>query len=243
MLSMKIEKVENLSTRERWRTLNKDINLVESVDSRYQNIAVTYANGQFSIFGNGQYIAAFPDDYRSASFAHLVASEHPNPKKVLLIGGGVGGFIREILKHPITLLHYVALDPKLISVVRKHLPPMDKEALRDERVKIFYVDGRHFVKNCLDKYDIIVVNVPDPSTAMLNRFYTIDFFQEAENILKKEGVLVTGVSSAPNYIYNLILWDIYSGDRGEASLLRVLRCAGLLWRLSGSHYTNPRTGD
>lgn len=200
MFSTKIEIVNDFTIQKRWNILNKGLNLVESVDSRYQNIAVIYGDGQFNIFGNGQYITAFPDDYRSANFAHLVVSEHPNPQKVLLIGGGVGGVLTEMLKHPIHTLHYVELDPKLISVIRKYLLPGDKEALRDKRVKVFYTDGRHFVKSSQEKYDMIVLNLPDPSTAMLNRFYTTDFFREAKRTLKKDGVLVTGVSSAVNYI-------------------------------------------
>ena len=50
------------------------------------------------------------------------------------------------------------------------------------------------------KYDLIFVNIPDPSTAFLNRFYTLQFFQEGNNILKKDGVLAIGVSSAVNYL-------------------------------------------
>ncbi|MFH1624772.1 MAG: fused MFS/spermidine synthase [Pseudomonadota bacterium] len=216
LVSTNIERINNSSVQSRWRTLNKGIELIESTDSRYQNVSVTYRDGQFSIFGNGQFITDFPDEYRSATFAHLILSEHPHPEEVLLIGGGAGGVIREMLKHPISVLHYVELDPQLISMVRKYLPAEDKEALRDKRVNVFYTDGRYFVKKSQKKYDVIVLNVPDPLTAMLNRFYTSDFFREARRILKKDGVLVTGVSSAPNYIGEEI--GDYSGSVYHALL-------------------------
>ncbi|MDY6854029.1 MAG: hypothetical protein SWO11_04875 [Thermodesulfobacteriota bacterium] len=180
--------------------LNTDIDLLESVDSRYQNISVAYRDGQFCIYGNGQYITSFPKEYRSAGFGHLVLLEHPCPKEVLLIGGGLSGVIREMLKHPITELHYVELDPKLLEIIKKYLPLKDKEALVDERVRVFNTDGRHFIKESKYTYDIIVLNLPDPSTALVNRFYTTDFFKEAVRILNKDGVFVTGVSSASNYI-------------------------------------------
>jgi spermidine synthase len=197
---IKVDEMNNSSIHKRWSALNKDIDLLESADSRYQNISVAYKDGQFCIFGNGQYITSFPEEYRSSAFAHLVLLEHPCPKEVLLVGGGVSGVIREMLKHPITELHYVELDPKLIRIIKKYLPLKDKEALIDERVRVFYTDGRHFIKESQNKYDMIVLNLPDPSTALVNRFYTIDFFKEALRILKKDGVFVTGISSAANYI-------------------------------------------
>ncbi len=200
LMVIKVDEMNNSSIHKRWSALNKDIDLLESADSRYQNISVAYKDGQFCIFGNGQYITSFPEEYRSSAFAHLVLLEHPCPKEVLLVGGGVSGVIREMLKHPITELHYVELDPKLIRIIKKYLPLKDKEALIDERVRVFYTDGRHFIKESQNKYDMIVLNLPDPSTALVNRFYTIDFFKEALRILKKDGVFVTGISSAANYI-------------------------------------------
>ncbi|MFQ5787606.1 MAG: hypothetical protein ACE5H1_06450, partial [Thermodesulfobacteriota bacterium] len=115
---------------------------------------------------------------------------------------GMGGLIREMLKHSIDELHYIELDPVLIELTRKYLPPDEIKALTDKRVKIFHVDGRYFVKRAgtEGKYDLIFVNVPDPSTAFLNRFYTLEFFQETNDILEKEGILATGVSSAVNYL-------------------------------------------
>ena len=200
LIRMKIDGINNASIHKRWGALNKDIELMESADSRYQNISVAYKDGQFSLFGNGQHITSFPKEYRSAAFAHLVLLEHPRPKEVLLVGGGPSGVIREMLKHPITELHYVELDPKLIGIMKKYLSLKDKEALGDERVRVFYADGRHFIKESQNTYDMIVLNLPDPSTALVNRFYTTDFFKEALRALKKDGVFVTGVSSASNYI-------------------------------------------
>ncbi|MDY7031314.1 MAG: fused MFS/spermidine synthase [Thermodesulfobacteriota bacterium] len=200
LFSMKIEKIEAFSVEKRWNAFHRGLKLLESIDSRYQNLTVGYGNGQYNFYGNGQYITSSPDAYRSATFAHFVLSEHPHPDKVLLIGGGAGGVIKEMLKHHISVLHYVELDPQLIRVIKRNLPPEDKSAFGDERVKIFSADGRYFVKKSPEKYDMIIVNLPDPSTAMLNRFYTVDFFKEAKMILKKDGVFVTGVSSTVNYI-------------------------------------------
>jgi spermidine synthase len=202
LVSGVVNKIDNYFINVRWESSNPDITLLESIDSRYENIVIGVRDDQYSVFGNGQYNFTFPDDYENSQIAHLVMTQHPAPKRVLLIGGGMGGLIREMLEHPIDELHYIELDPVLIESTRKYLPPKEIEALSDKRVKIFHVDGRYFVKRAgaAGKYDLIFVNIPDPSTAFLNRFYTLEFFQEVNDILDKEGVFATGVSSAVNYL-------------------------------------------
>jgi len=192
--------IENVTIHQRWKTINPQMKLLESADSPYQNIVVAKIADQYNIYGNGQYLASFPNPFQTATQAHFILSQHPHPEKVLLIGGGIGGMVREILKHPVKTLHYVELDAKLIQIARKYLPQEDEKAFSAPGVKIFLSDGRYFVKKCRDKYDVIIIHLPDPSTAMLNRFYTLDFFQETARILKPDGLLVTGVSSAVNYI-------------------------------------------
>jgi spermidine synthase len=94
------------------------------------------------------------------------------------------------------------LDPALTESIKKYLPPEEKEALSDKRVKIFHADGRYYVKRAKaeKKYDLIFVNIPDPSTAFLNRFYTVQFFQEGNDILADNGVFAIDISSAVNYM-------------------------------------------
>jgi len=197
-----VTRVDNYFVNVRWRYSNPDIKLLESIDSRYENIVIGVRDDQYSVFGNGQYNFAFPDDYENSQIAHLVMTQHPAPERVLLIGGGMGGLIREMLKHPVDELDYIELDPVLIESTKKYLPPDEIKALSDKRVKIFHVDGRYFVKRAKaeKKYDLIFVNIPDPSTAFLNRFYTLEFFQEGNGILEKNGVFAIGISSAVNYL-------------------------------------------
>ncbi|GAX62826.1 spermidine synthase [Candidatus Scalindua japonica] len=106
-----------------------------------------------------------------------------------------------MLKHPIDELDYIELDPALIESTKKYLPSEEKEVLSDKRVKIIHADGRYYVKRTSGrkKYDLIFVNVPDPSTAFLNRFYTVQFFQEGIDILADNGVFAIEISSAVNY--------------------------------------------
>ncbi|MFN3467582.1 MAG: spermidine synthase, partial [Candidatus Brocadiales bacterium] len=215
IVSGDISSVEDFFVRKRWESLNPGIELVASADTRYQNIVLgwqgsprlTKETGQYSVYCSGQHVFSFPNPYEYGPIAHLVLLEHPAPRKVLLIGGGVGGLLSEMLKHPLEEVHYVELDPKLLGITRAYLPQGERQALEDARVKVFYLDGRHFVKQGgratpdrgRYKYDIILINMPDPSTASLNRFYTLEFFREVKALLNPQGVLVTSVSSAVAY--------------------------------------------
>lgn len=206
IISGDIKWVEAFFVAKRWESFNPDIQLVESVDSKYQNIVIGKEQDQYSVYSNGQYAFAFPNIYEYGPVAHLVLSEHPSPRRVLLIGGGIGGLVSEMLKYPLEVLHYIELDPRLLEVTQKYLSEEDRAALADERVRIFPVDGRYFVKRARGryKYDVVFVNVPDPSTAALNRFYTLEFFQEVRHLLEHDGVLVTLISSAVVYIGEVV---------------------------------------
>lgn len=187
----------------RWQTFNPAEELMESVDSRYENLVISRIQDQYQLYGNGQIVASFPNDYTYEPLAHFFLTEHPDPQRILLIGGGSEGFLSHILKHPsVRELHYVQIDSKMIELTAKYLPETDKKLISertDPRLFIHYSDGRYFVKHTSDKFDLIIINVSDPSTALVNRFYTIDFFRESQGILRAGGVVVTSASSAVNY--------------------------------------------
>ncbi|KPJ59958.1 MAG: hypothetical protein AMJ42_01655, partial [Deltaproteobacteria bacterium DG_8] len=200
LISGNIAQLDDFLIKKRWEAYHNQLEMISSMDSLYENIVVAIKEDQYSLFSNGQYILSFPDPYQYAVFTHLILTQHPYPQKILLVGGGIAGIIQEILKYPITLLHHVELDPKLIEACLPFLPSEDRRALEDERVEVFYTDGRYYIKNTKEKYDLVILNLPDPSTAMLNRFYTFEFFEEVKKRLNDGGVMVTGITSAVNYI-------------------------------------------
>ncbi len=208
--------LQKYSVQKRWASFKQQEELKTSVDSRYQNIAVGYEKGQYSIYGNGLWVYSFPDEYSFAALAHLSLSEHPNPKSVLLIGGGEGGLIREILKHPVQKLAYVELYPALIRTVGRFLSEEDRKALKDSRVTLHVQDGRYFVKHTVIQFDVVLINLPDPDTAMLNRYYTLDFFEEVKGALKPGGMVSLRLTSTENFAGD----DIVSYGR---SIYRTLR--------------------
>ena len=196
---------EQKSIEKRWKGLAGPIPLVLSIDSIYQNIVIAKQKEQYSLYGNGTYISSFPNFVLYAPIAHLIMSEHPNPKDILIIGEGLEGMVSEILKYPISHLDLVALDSRLISSIIPYLPKESKKSLHDKRFSIHLMDGRYFVKRTKKRYDIVILNLPDPSTALINRYYTVEFYQEIKRILNKGGVITTRVSSSPNYLAGAVI--------------------------------------
>ncbi len=195
-------RLDKFSLNQRWHGFAPNVELVETIDSRYQNLALGQIGNQYNLYTNGQFTTSFPDEYTYAPLAHLWMVEHPNPQKVLLIGGGLEGLIKEILRHPVRQLHYVQLDPAIIDLVLDHLPPEDQQLIKGEtnkRLFIHYQDGRYFVKHTSEQFDLVLINLADPATAMINRFYTQDFFHEVKRILKPNGAIITRANSAVNY--------------------------------------------
>jgi spermidine synthase len=191
----KVDELRNYSLNRQWRSYE----LLTSQNSVYGNIAVTRRRNLFSVFTNGLYEFSVPDRFTSEMDAHFPLLEHPAPRRVLLIGGGSSGQLREVLKHPVEHVDYVELDPLVIELAKKYLPP--NKALADARVKVITnMDGRLFIKRARDSYDVIIINLPEPHTAQVNRFYTEEFYREAKKALAAKGILSFRLASNPNYI-------------------------------------------
>lgn len=177
------------------------VEVLASQDSIYGNLTAVNDKGQYSLFTNGLLAFSYPDRLSAEEIVHFPLLSHPRPQRVLLIGGGVGGTISEILKHPgIIRVDYVELDPLIITMGKQVLPRAAWEALNDERVSIAHIDGRRFISQSSDTYDLILVNLPQPHNAQLNRFYTVEFFEAARRILSADGIICTSFTSSENYI-------------------------------------------
>ena len=175
--------------------------LVASKDTIYGNISVITEGPQVSFLENGVWAFTSPDPQTAEEAIHFALLEHPQPRELLLIGGGIGGLISEALKHP-SLRHvdYVELDPNLVSMGRAYLPPQATLSLADPRVEIITLDGRRFVRQVRRHYDVVILHLPDPTTAQLNRYYTEEFFAEVAAILHERGVFSLSVQSSENVI-------------------------------------------
>jgi spermidine synthase len=175
--------------------------LLESRDSIYGNLAVTETGEIRSLYENGVILANAPDEAAAEESVHYALLEHPAPRRVLLIGGGASGSIAQALRHPtVERIDLVELDPALIGMARKFFPSESAVLASDSRVHLHYADGRAYLRSARASFDVIIVNVPDPQTAQLNRFYTAEFFRSAREHLAPGGVLALQLRSSDEAI-------------------------------------------
>jgi len=180
----------------------KNQDVVHYQNSQYGNICVIENEGQFIFFQDGvaNIITPIPDIPFVEEFVHLPLLAHPEPKQLLILSGGSGGVINEVLKHPsIETIEYAELDPLIIDLIRKFPTPLTESELHDSRVKIKHVDGRLLLNRTPNKYDLIFIGVTEPSNLQTNRFYTKEFFSLARERLNERGILVLGLSGSLSY--------------------------------------------
>ncbi len=193
------DSIHRLSIKGQWRGQE----VVHYQNSIYGNVAVTKRGEQYTFFSDGIPIitAPDPDIARVEEFVHLPMLSHPEPREILVVSGGVGGVINEILKHPsVERVDYAELDPLILEVVKKFTVPLTETELSDTKVFIEYIDGRLFVKTTPRKYDLVFVGLSNPSDLQANRLFTKEFFTLVKKILNKDGILAISLPGSLTYL-------------------------------------------
>ncbi len=195
------DRLEKFSEKLLW----KNYKILESKNTVYGNIVVLEESNQRNFYENGIFLFSSSDIMSAEESVHFALIEHPEPKSILLMGGGINGGIYQAVKHKsIKEIDYIELDPAIIELGRKYLSKEDLPPKSYKNINIHNVDGRYFVKKCRKKYDCIIANFPDPSNALINRFYTIEFFREISKILNDGGIFSFKLTSSENYINNTL---------------------------------------
>jgi spermidine synthase len=171
-------------------------------NSFHGNITVTSNNGQYTFFADGKPIITSPDPdlLFLEEFVHLPMLSHPDPRTVLVLSGGAGGMINEILKHPVNRVVYTELDPMLLEVVKIFPTPVSEVELADPRVNVEYLDGRLYVKQTTERFDLILVGATSPVNLQTNRLFTKEFFNMAEQRLGDGGILALSLPGSLTYL-------------------------------------------
>lgn len=191
------DKIDQYSFHSQWQNYE----ILDNETTIYGHITVAKLTDNISFFENGYLMFTYPDLFYAEEAVHFALLEHPNPEFVLLIGGGTGGSLNQILTHPqVRHVDYVELDPEIIRLSSKHLPPDNQSVIHDRRVNVHYIDGRLYAKKTRKEYDVVIINLPDPHTTLINRFYTLEFFQQVNAILTSDGIVSFSVTSSENVI-------------------------------------------
>lgn len=113
---------------------------------------------------------------------------HPNPQKVLIIGGGDGGALEEVLKHPVQKVWLVEIDKKVIELSKKYLPLISKGAFKDKRGEVVIGDGKEFLKKYKNFFDVIILDLSDP-LGPAKDLITLKFYRQVQKALKQKGIV------------------------------------------------------
>ncbi len=172
--------------------------LLAAVDSPSALLTAFQETEQVSFAASGVWHFTWPDPMVAEQAAQVALLSHPQPRQVLLLGGGVAGLAAEVLRTPsVRRVDYVEADPELVPLAFRLLPPAATEALRDPRVRVVHGDARRFLEGSSQDYDVILMALPEPHTAQLNRFYSLEFFTVVARRLAPGGVFSFALPGSP----------------------------------------------
>jgi spermidine synthase len=219
--------------------------VITVTESRYASLVVAESSGQRTLFVDALPAVSFPNKHDAEVKVHTALLQHPDPRRVLLIGGGLSQAAAEIFKYGVTALDYVQIDPAITRLERRYLsgpvqwlgegsargaPQGHEDPFEDRRVSVHNVDGRLFVSRARGAdYDVVIVDSPDPATILMNRFYTVEFFRAAKAALAPGGILAFTCGEMANYV---------SGQLG-----RLLACEGATLGSVFGHYKMLPLGE
>jgi spermidine synthase len=168
--------------------INKTLH-TEQTDFQFLEMAETAEWGNM-LFLDGMVMTSEKDEFvYHEMVAHVPLFTHPNPENVLVVGGGDGGVIREVLKHPsVKKATLVDIDGKVIEYSKKFLPSI-ASGLEDSRVDVIVGDGFMHIAESENKYDVIMVDSTEPVGPAVNLF-TKGFYAGISRALKEDGIFV-----------------------------------------------------
>ncbi|WP_457591485.1 polyamine aminopropyltransferase [Geoglobus sp.] len=212
--------------------------------TRYQHVQVfdTYDFGKMLVLDGKIQLTERDEPFYHEMLVHVPMFSHRNPEKVLIVGGGDGGSLREVLKHGVEDVVVVELDEEVVRVAREHIG-VDRGAFDDPRVTLLIEDGIEYVKNADERFDVMIVDGTDPNpysehiiseefyrmcsrisdvfaTQSQSPFVQTDYFSTMlENISKAMDVRVY-INYVPTYPLGLWSYMLHSSEFPGLEVLR-----------------------
>ncbi len=187
-----------------------------SAQTPFQHIVIadTYNYGR-ALFIDGKIQSSFEDE---ALYHEMLVQPamliHPNPRSVLIVGGGEGATLREVLAHnQVRAVTMVDIDQEAVDLCRQFLPSWSRGAYEDPRVRVVYTDGRQFIEDTDELYDVVIIDVVDMlADGPAFRLYTRQFYQHLRKRLRPEAiVMIQGLEFS------------FSNHKQHVALVRTLR--------------------
>jgi len=165
--------------------------------SLYQEIRVldTYEFGRALVLDGVVQTTEADEFIYHEMLTHLPLLSHPRPERVLIIGGGDGGILREVLKHPVKEVFLVEIDEKVIKYSKTYLGSICGNSFEDRRANIVIDDGANFIRKCEGNFDVAIIDSSDPA-GPASVLFSSEFYRNAFNALTPgEGIFVQQTGS------------------------------------------------
>ncbi len=172
--------------------------ILSNKSTRYGNLLIASNAEQINIYENNNLQFYSDNTISKEESVHFAMVQHKQPKQILLICGGLAGMIEEIEKYNVEQITYLESNPEIFEVLKD----FTKDITKYPNVKIIKSDIRKFIAGTNKKYDVILINLPAPSSLGLNRFYTGEFFKLIKEHCRPETVICTSLPSSANYAEN-----------------------------------------
>ena len=199
---------ENIMSYSETMTYNDQV--VYSTSSPYQRIVITRNKRETRLFLNGNLQFSSADEYRyHEALVHPALSSIAPPQKVLVLGGGDGLAVREILKYPsvkkITLVDLDAAVTQLFSS-QEVLKRLNKSSLLNPKLTIYNTDAFLWLRDNKELYDAVIIDFPDPSSFSIGKLYSTMFYQLLHKSVSPEGIVV--IQSTSPYVAPKSFWCV-----------------------------------
>lgn len=185
--------------------------VIYNAQSPYQRLVITQSPRTTRLFLNGNLQFSSDDEarYHEALVHPAVAALGRDPRRVLVLGGGDGLAVRELLRYPsIERILLVDLDPAMTDLFRS-LPlalELNEGSLNDPRVEVVNADAFRFLETAQEAFDMAVVDFPDPSNYAIGKLYTLTFFERLRERIATHGVVVVQATSP--YYARTAFWTV-----------------------------------
>jgi spermidine synthase len=164
-------------------------------DTPYGNLVVTEQGDQKNFYENSVLLFSTNDVTSNEEAVHYAMIQHPQPRRVLIISGGISGTLQEILKYGVDTVDYAEINPWLIEVGKRYTA-----SLTSHQIHVHSEDGRKFIRETANHYDVALINVPDPGTAQINRYYTVEFLSQLKKKLAPGAVICLSLLPSVDYL-------------------------------------------
>lgn len=167
--------------------------------TKYQKVDIveTYSFGKCLFLDGKLQSSEYDERIYHEALVHPAMMTHPEPRRVLIVGGGEGATAREVLRYPsVERAVMVDIDEELVELCKKYMPEWSQGAFEDPRLELVIGDGRKYIEETGETFDVVILDLTDPipnTPSVL--LYTREFYELVRSRLRSGGVAVTQATS------------------------------------------------